>query len=268
MDRNQMNIAIYGPGRVGGAIVLAAVRAGHHITAVDGRNRDAVAKLLSQVSIDAGQPDITFVTVTDDALVEVATDIAARWDNGAAVHVSGALGLSVLEPIAQTGADTGSFHPLATFPDSLQGAKSLPGSWVAITASEPLRSLLFEFAISLGCQPFDLEDDMKALYHAAASVAANYTTTTLDLAERLFLAAGVPFEAARPLVESAVTNAFEMGPMRAMTGPVARGDVATVESQLSAIRDHVPEVIELFEQLTRATAARSETEPEIRGALQ
>jgi predicted short-subunit dehydrogenase-like oxidoreductase (DUF2520 family) len=138
---------------------------------------------------------------------------------------------------------------------------------MAVTADEPLRSLLHEFAASIGCHPFDLNDDVKPLYHAAAAAAANYTLTTLDLSLALFEAAGVPFEAAHPLIEAIIANAFDLGPAGALTGPVARGDVSTVAAQVAAIRDAIPQAEELFVDLTRSTAALAGTSDEIERAL-
>ncbi len=175
--------------------------------------------------------------------------------------------MTALAPVAATGVQTGSMHPLQTFPDAQRGAARLDGSWMAVTADEPLRSLLHEFAVSIGCHPFDLNDDVKPLYHAAAAAAANYTLTTLDLSLALFEAAGVPFEAAHPLIEAIIANAFDLGPAGALTGPVARGDVSTVAAQVAAIRDAIPQAEELFVDLTRSTAALAGTSDEIERAL-
>jgi predicted short-subunit dehydrogenase-like oxidoreductase (DUF2520 family) len=102
--------------------------------------------------------------------------------------------------------------------------------------------------------PFELPDATRALYHAGASAAANYVVGSLALAERLFAAAGVPWEAARPLIEAVVKNALELGPERALTGPIARGDTATVDQQLAAIRAAVPELEADFANIGRAVA--------------
>ena len=120
-------------------------------------------------------------------------------------------------------------------PCPVAGADSLPGAWVAITATSPLDGFLATFARSLGCVPFDLSDDNKAVYHAAAASAANYPLAALALAQRLFESSGVPFEASRPLVEAIVENAYAMGPEAALTGPIARGDTGTVSRQLAAV---------------------------------
>jgi predicted short-subunit dehydrogenase-like oxidoreductase (DUF2520 family) len=125
----------------------------------------------------------------------------------------------------------------------------LRGAWMAVTASEPLRSELYDLAESLGAHPFDLEDDAKAVYHAAAAAAANFPLAALVMAKDLFDAAGVPFAAAQPLVEAVVSNVFTLGPRPSLTGPVARGDVATVRTQLDAVAVAAPQWFGTFSSL-------------------
>lgn len=262
-----MNIAIVGPGRAGGALAVAAHREGHSITSIDGRNAESVATLEALVDVSPGSPDLRIIAVSDDAIPEIAAVIAEVSDPVPTVHVSGAVTVAALDLVAATGVQTGSLHPLQTLPDAVRGAEQMRGSWMAVTADEPLRSRLHEFAASLGCRPFDLSDDAKPLYHAGAAAAANYTLTTLDLALALFEAAGVPFEAAHPLIEAIISNAFDLGPAGALTGPVARGDTATVAAQVAAIRERVPQAEQLFVDLARSTARLAGTSDEIESAL-
>ncbi len=263
-----MNIEIHGAGRAGGALAIAASSAGHSIVSIVSRSEQSVDRLAALVELSPGTPDLIILAVSDDAIAATAEAIAAGGGTAPTVHLSGAVSTSSLDPIGRTGAQVGSIHPLQTFPDSERGAERLSGAWMAVTAQDPLRTRLHEFATSLGCQPFDLDDADKPTYHAAAAAAANYTLTTLDLARSLLEAAGVPFEAARPLVDAVIDNAFEMGPREALTGPIARGDVATVRMQLDAVRQEMPEAERAFVELARATAAMAGTSAEIEGALQ
>ncbi|MEN8041590.1 MAG: Rossmann-like and DUF2520 domain-containing protein [Actinomycetota bacterium] len=267
MDRSRMNIAIVGAGRAGGSLAIAAHRSGHTITSIEGRNPESVARLVDLITIIPGRPDLRIVAVSDDAIPEIAAVIADLAEPVPTVHVSGAVSIAALDPIADTDVQVGSIHPLQTLPDAVRGADRLAGAWTAITAEEPLRSDLHDFAASLGCRPFNLDDDAKPLYHAGAAAAANYTLTTLDLSLALFEAAGVPFEAAHPLMETIIANAFDLGPAGALTGPVARGDIATVASQVAAIRERVPQAEQLFVDLARSTARLAGTLDEIEEAL-
>jgi predicted short-subunit dehydrogenase-like oxidoreductase (DUF2520 family) len=262
-----MKIAVYGTGRAGGALALAVQQAGHEVTSIAGRNHDAVKRLSNDVGPTGGSPDLLMVALSDDALVDAHQIIGVEEVPPAVVHVSGAVSVRVLDPFAAAGALTGSFHPLQTLPDSRTGAASLNGAHVAVTASGELRKTLFGLAESLGCVPFEIDDDAKPLYHAAAAASANFTLVALGLASDLFEAAGVDFQAARPLVEAIIDNAFDIGPDRALTGPIARGDVATVESQLAAIARQAPDLLDTFVALARVTAMRAGTDSEFSEVL-
>lgn len=249
-----MNIELHGPGRAGGALVMAAHRAGHRIVGIEGRSGSAVDALKEAVPVESGKPDLRVIAVTDDAVALVAGSLTAR-EPTPTVHLSGSVPVSALEAIADTGVPVGSFHPLQTLPSPAAGADRIAGAWVAITASGRLRDHLFSLARTLGSKPFDLADENKALYHAAAASAANYPLAALELALRLFGAAGVPFEASRPLVDAIVANAYSMGPLAALTGPIARGDLGTIARQLEAV-DTVGEVeAAAFRDFARGTAA-------------
>jgi predicted short-subunit dehydrogenase-like oxidoreductase (DUF2520 family) len=183
------------------------------------------------------------IATRDDAIESVATGLAGRA--GAAesvVHLSGLAPVSVLDAFEHRGLAVGSFHPLQTLPTPEAGSRHLPGACIAVTARDAgLRRRLHDLASSLGATPFDWADPAKPLYHAAAAAAANFPLVALAMAADLFAAAGGPFEAAGPLVEAVVANAFALGPRAALTGPVARGDVGTVEAQVQAVASASPD---------------------------
>jgi predicted short-subunit dehydrogenase-like oxidoreductase (DUF2520 family) len=257
-----MRIVLVGPGRAGLSLTLAAGAAGHDIAAVVGRDQagaEAGVALVGGAALttadDLPPSDLLLIATRDEAIAAVAAQIAQHASSvAAAVHVSGLTPVSALDPLAAAGLRVGSFHPLQTLPTPEAGAARLGGAWIAVTAVEPLRSELHGFAVSLGAAPFDLEDARKPLYHAAASAAANFPLAALAMASDLFDGAGVPFAAARPLVEAAVSNAFEIGPRPALTGPVARGDVATVATQLDAIHAADPSWLPAFVVVVRELA--------------
>jgi len=254
-----MNIALYGTGRAAGALGIAFSAAGHVIVGVHGRTQESVARTTDLFDVTPGPVDLRVIAVSDDAIEEVAAGIAGLTDRAASVHVSGAVSIAVLDAIAATGTQIGSFHPLQTMPDPVTGARQLPGSWIGITADEPLRSHLVDLARSIGCYSFPITDDAKPLYHAAAAASANFTLAVLSLAKDLFDGAGVPFASARPLVESIIENAFTLGPTEALTGPIARGDRETVRKQLAAVRTAAPGRYEDFVILSQITARTAGT---------
>jgi predicted short-subunit dehydrogenase-like oxidoreductase (DUF2520 family) len=111
------------------------------------------------------------------------------------------------------------------------GVERVRGAWAAVAGDAQTA----ELATALGMHPFDLPESERGLYHAAAVVASNHLVALLGQVERLARSAGVPFEAFAPLVQSSVANAFSVGPARALTGPVSRGDLATVEEHLRSL---------------------------------
>lgn len=202
--------------------------------------------------------DLLVIATRDGAIAPVATALGDKeLEIDSAVHVSGVTSVNALDPLREQGMQIGSFHPLQTLPNPEAGAARLAGAHIAITADLPLRRQLEQLATDIGATPFSLDDDDKALYHAAAAAAANFPLVALAMAEDLFAEAGVPWDAARPLVEAVVANAFDLGPRAALTGPVARGDVATVAAQLAAVRARHPQwqlgFARFVELLTRLT---------------
>ena len=272
-----MEITIIGPGRAGMALALAAHQGGHSIVAVVGhtaaqahRPAESVAAVATGIDEAFDPGDLLVVATRDDVIEEVAADIAGRIPprpGGGAVHLSGLVSVSALEPLAGAGYATGSFHPLQTIPTPEAGAAKLAGAWVGITGNE-LRPALENLAESLGMESFELADDTKALYHAAAAAAANFPLGSLAMSSDLFAAAGVPFEAARPLVEAIVANAFELGPRAALTGPVARGDVDTVAGQMAAVAAAEPTWLSDFVAEVRSLARISGTAPQMEEMIQ
>ncbi len=255
MDR--LRLLIIGPGRAGMALALAAVEAGHGIDAVVGRTGDHAAAAAADLGVAAlgiedelPGSDLAIVAVRDDAIEAVAQLLAVHAPAfPRAVHLSGLVAVDALDALQRERVAVGSFHPLQTLPTPEVGARRLAGAAVAVTAEQPLADLLHRFAASLGATSFDLADAAKPMYHAAAAAAANFPVVALAMARDLFAAAGVDFSVARPLVDAIVSNSFELGPRAALTGPVARGDVATVAAQIAAVRAQTPEWEPAFREL-------------------
>jgi predicted short-subunit dehydrogenase-like oxidoreductase (DUF2520 family) len=257
-----MDVIVVGPGRAGGSLAIAATAAGHRLVGVLARHPGRFRPLLPW---DRALPpaDLAVIAVRDDAIGEVAARLAPFWDLGTvAVHLSGFTSLSALDPLSERGVGVGSLHPLQTLPDPERGAAALPGSWAAVTADAQARPVIVELAASIGLRPFDLADAAKPLYHAAASAAANYVVEALAVASDLMAAAGVAHEVLAPLTRAVVDNVFEVGPERALTGPLARGDRGTVAGQLAAASAVSAELGEQFRLLTAATARRAGLDPE------
>ena len=209
-----------------------------------GRVGGAVSERLAErgVRLDAPEPELVLLCVPDRAIAEVAGSVApGPW----VAHVSGATGLDALDPHTRRF----SLHPLQSFTKA-RGAEQLDGAWAAVAAeTDDALAIGFGLAETLGLRAFELDDDARAAYHAGAAVASNYLVTLRATAGRLLEAAGAPPEALDPLMRRVIENEFEL------TGPIARGDWETVDRHLAAIREHAPDLEQLYVVLAEATAA-------------
>ena len=209
-----------------------------------GRVGSAVAARLEEREVplvDDGA-ELTLLCVPDTAIRDVAQGLSLG--HGWIGHVSGATPLSALDPHEQRF----SLHPLQTFTRS-RGPEQLDGAWAAVTAeTDEARELGFELAQTLGLQPFELADRARPLYHAGAAIASNYLVTLHRAASELLAAAGAPPEALEPLMRRTIENGFEL------TGPIERGDWATVEAHREAIRSVRPDLEPLYDVLAEATS--------------
>jgi predicted short-subunit dehydrogenase-like oxidoreductase (DUF2520 family) len=259
-----LRLVVIGPGRAGGALAIAATRAGHQVVGVLSRGPATEYGPALEWDEPLPEADIALVTVRDDAIGEVVDRLRGHMGAVAvAAHASGFTPISTLRPLLSDGVAIGGLHPLQTLPDPVRGAQALSGSYAAIDGDPLAVDALSHFAGSIGLIPFRLEDGSRPAYHAAAAASSNFVTTALALAADLFDSAAVDAAVARPLVEQVVANVFEGGPGSALTGPIARGDIETVIGHLTAARDVSPEVGRQFSLMAEATAIRAGREEDL-----
>jgi len=224
--------AVVGHGRLGTALADALRAAGAPVQGPLGRGATADGA------------DIAILAVPD---AEIATAAACVAEGVLVGHCSGA---TTLQPLLATGhARAFSLHPLMTI--TTRGAR-FAGAHAAIAGSdaEALETAQ-TLARALGLTPFAVADDDRAAYHAAASIASNFLITLEWAAERV--APGVDRRALAPLVQATVENWVAEGPRAALTGPIARGDEATVARQRDAVAERAPDLVPLFDALAAAT---------------
>jgi predicted short-subunit dehydrogenase-like oxidoreductase (DUF2520 family) len=221
-----------------------------HIVGARGRVGSTVSARLTErgVTLGSADPELVLLCVPDRAIAEVAAAISVGpW----VAHVSGATPLDALDPHTRRF----SLHPLQSFSKE-RGPEQLDGVWGAVSAeTDEARAVARWLADTLGLQPFDLEDDKRAAYHAGAAVASNYLVTLRAAAQSLLDTAGAPPEALDPLIRGVMDTGFEL------TGPIARGDWETVERHLAVIRTERPELEELYLVLAEATARYAGRDP-------
>jgi predicted short-subunit dehydrogenase-like oxidoreductase (DUF2520 family) len=198
--------------------------------------------------------------VPDDAIAEVCEAVAAADPAPTLVgHVSGASTLEPLAAAASVGAATFSMHPLQTFADDRTRLEGVP---CAIAGSDPdAEEFASALAERLRMRYFAVPDDRRAAYHAAASIASNFLIALQESAAELLSDAGIEDgrELLAPLVLRTAANWAERGG-EALTGPIARGDAATVERHREALTEVSPELLPLYDALAERTEALAATE--------
>jgi predicted short-subunit dehydrogenase-like oxidoreductase (DUF2520 family) len=167
-----------------------------------------------------------------------------------------------LTAAAEQGAGTFSLHPLQTFPD---GATPVEGTPAAIAGSSA-EALAFARALAeaLGMRPFDVPEERRAAYHAAAAIASNLLVALEESAAELLGRAGIENarELLAPLVLRTAANWAERGPA-ALTGPIVRGDRATVEGHRAALAERAPELLPLYDALAERAEALGRESSEV-----
>ncbi len=239
-------LTIIGRGRVG--IALAA---GLRSVPQPGSPHFAVTGPLGRGADGAGA-DAVLLCVPDTQIAAAAALVAPGPLVG---HCSGATGLGVLTPH-----EGFLLHPLMTVagPGTEFGGA---GAAVDGTTDRAL-ALARALADALGLSAVRVAEQDRPAYHAAASIASNFLVTLEATAERVAGTAGVDRALLIPLVRATVENWAALGPKRALTGPVARGDEATVQRQRAALAERTPDLLPLFDALVEATRALSETATE------
>jgi predicted short-subunit dehydrogenase-like oxidoreductase (DUF2520 family) len=243
MKQPQRTAALIGPGRAGTTIALALIEQGWTIVAVAGRAPDAASTSAAAATLSARPTLVSevargaalVIVATPDRSIEQAVNTAepAIEPGALVVHLAGSRGLDVFDVLRakRPGVRVGALHPLQSFPSATAGLERLHGAWAAIAGDSEVADL----AHSLGLRTFDVADEARNRYHTAAVVASNHLIALLGQVERIAASCSIPFEAFAPLVRASVENAFALGPAEALTGPIARGDLATVERHLGAL---------------------------------
>jgi predicted short-subunit dehydrogenase-like oxidoreductase (DUF2520 family) len=238
-------LIVVGPGRAGSSLAAAAQSADLGVT--------LLARDDEFPELDADGTAL-LLCVPDDAIAKACERIAPELPAGIAVgHVSGATPLTALDAAARRGCPVFSLHPLQTIPSRVT---PLTGTPCALAGSAGGIDVARELARRLGMRPFEVAEENRATYHAAASMASNFLVALEESAAELLEAAGVdePREVLAPLVLRTAANWADAG-AGALTGPIARGDEATVAQHLAALTAEAPELKPLYEVLAERTRA-------------
>jgi predicted short-subunit dehydrogenase-like oxidoreductase (DUF2520 family) len=263
------SLAIVGTGRVGSALGRRLRETGWQITVVAARSENSAkrgAHFIGGGRPAAGIPGTLAVastillTVPDDAIAPAATELARNAGETlcgkVVLHTSGALDAAVLEPVRSRGAAVGSMHPLQSF--NGVSVPPLEGKVFAIEGDELAVRVARRIARSLGGIPVGIAAAKKPLYHAAGAFAAGLSLAMEEAGVRILMSAGLKRREAQKALLSLTRQVLEhyekLGPQKAWTGPLARGDFGVVASHEKALSELRPEFLEAYRAVSRLSA--------------
>ena len=254
-----------GAGKVGTTLARLLNIRGYSVTTVYSRSHSHAELLAQQVKARAVEmlseisSDLALLTVPDDAIQSTAEALASAGYRGrAAAHTSGAHDARALAALAEQGTAVGGLHPAYPFADVETAVKGLPGAAFAIEAQDDLLlGWLRDVVAALDGRALIIPPGGKALYHAALSMASNYTVTLYAAAESLLISLGadqaVADQALNALLAGTVENLRVQGVPDALTGPLVRSDTSTIAAHLRALGQVDEDLVEIYRQLARLT---------------
>jgi predicted short-subunit dehydrogenase-like oxidoreductase (DUF2520 family) len=265
----RLRVGVVSAGRVGAALGVALARAGHELVAVSGVSTESLrraARMLPGVPVLApdevvAAADFVLLAVPDDALRPLVAGLASTgaWREGQLVaHTSGAQGIDALDAAAARGVLALALHPVMTFAGRPEDPDRIAGATFGVTAPDELRPVAEALVVEMGGEPVWVPEGARPLYHAALTIGSNHLVTLVNDALGLLDGAGVeqPERLLAPLLSAALDNVLRLGDA-ALTGPVSRGDVATLGTHLRTLAAQAPAVLPSYVAMARRTAERA-----------
>jgi predicted short-subunit dehydrogenase-like oxidoreductase (DUF2520 family) len=266
----RLRVGVVGTGRVGSALGAALARAGHEIvaaSAVSATSRARAERMLPGAEILPADEviavaDFVLLAVPDDALRPLVAGLAdtGAWREGLLVaHTSGAQGITALDPAAARGVLALALHPVMTFAGRPEDVDRIAGATFGVTAPDELRPVAELLVVEMGGEPVWVPESARPLYHAALSIGSNHLVTLVNDALSLLDNAGIERsqQLLAPLLSASLDNALRLRDA-ALTGPVARGDIATLQRHRRALDDAAPELLPSYLAMARRTAERAQ----------
>ena len=259
------SVAIVGCGKVGTSLGIWISKAGYVITGVASKSLSSAKKAAELIQTDrfsqtaeeiTGDADIVFLTTPDGVISDACENISRNngfRKNAVVLHCSGAHPSTILLSAKSCGATIGSMHPLQSIASIKTDINPFKDIIVSVEGEDDAIDTARQIASELGATCYTIKTDAKMLYHASAVVASNYLVTLLGLAFKLIGVAGIAapdaYKVLKPLISGTLSNIEKVGIPYALTGPISRGDVETIEQHLDAIESKIPELLSLYRTL-------------------
>ncbi|WP_285504689.1 DUF2520 domain-containing protein [Actinokineospora sp. NBRC 105648] len=268
----RLAVGVVSAGRVGAVLGAALDRAGHTVTATSAVSRESLRRaeeLLPDAAVlppdeVAKNADLVLLALPDDALAGMVRGLVAAGairPGQIVVHTSGAHGVDVLGPVTDHGALGLALHPVMTFtgrPEDLQRIVACSFGVTAADGDEVAWNVAEALVVEMGAEPVRVPEAARPLYHTALAHGANHLVTLVGECADLLRQSGIgtPERLLGPLLSAALDNALRHGD-RALTGPVARGDVGTVRKHVTVLTEHAPHMLPAYRALAARTARRA-----------
>jgi predicted short-subunit dehydrogenase-like oxidoreductase (DUF2520 family) len=253
-------IGIIGTGAVGSALAVLLRNAGYPVAGIAGRNKERSAELLKKLNLQKGDAtneeivvdsDVIFFCLPDDELsdeINRCVKAASSFAGKLFFHTSGALSSNLFDPFRKKGALAASFHPLQSIPKNNRTV-SLKDFAVTVEGDQPAVDYAFEIIQKIGAKPVLIEPGQKVMYHATATLASNGLVGLSGVVEEMIDAVGLGEEGREhfyKLMGQSLDNSRTMTAPDAITGPAARGDIATLKQHLNTLRQQSPHIVPIY----------------------
>ena len=279
MNKLPNKISLVGAGKVGSTLSLLLKENGFEIVSIISRTKKSAKKLgklvhcktiSTSIKDISPQTEFLLLAVPDGVLKNVADEIAAtsqlNFKKIIVAHVSGVHSVEVLSSMKKKGAKVSGFHPIQTFPKNIsiqQLKKNISHNIVfGIECEKKIQPIMKQLAKKMNGKSVFITSEIKPLYHLACVVSSSFSITLLKVIEEI--ASNFPFAeewktAFSPILLSSIANALSTSPSSALTGPIPRGDVKTIEMHLNALQKFSPQLISIYKELgTKAVSIAKE----------
>lgn len=256
------SLCLVGAGKAGTAVAATLRAAGHRVVAVASRSAPSAAASAERLGADVAaadslpECDVVLLGVPESAVGDAAGVVAPSLRPGAVLwHLSGSLGVRPLDPATSAGAWRCALHPVQAFPSVEAGAARLRGSAWGLTCDEGVREWARRVVEEdLEGRAFDVAEEDRPVWHAAAVTTANGAVALMSLGESLLatIDVGEPAAVLGPLAAAAVAHASERGATASLTGPAVRGEWATVTGHMDALAAVAPDLVDEYREATRS----------------
>ena len=277
--KEPVSVSVIGPGALGSAMIdLVSRHSGFALRSVWGRTldncyiigkdgeKDLPGRNLPSEEADLGE--VIIVSVPDDQIAKITAHLSESgisWNSRKIIHLSGSLDSSVLRPLANRGALTGSLHPLQTFTRG-DTAERFDGIWFSMQGDDQIFPVLRKLIEPFGGQARILTSSQKSAMHLAAVFASNYLVSLMEVVTKITEKNGIEdgFNMLEPIVQQTLQNVISKGSEQSLSGPVARGDQSTIEKHLNQLEDN-PEYYRLYCQLGKIAVTIAEESGQLDG---